>query len=76
MADTTQPRQIRVPTGAWTAYEHVCQRLGRTRAEDINLHIREMIQAHGTKEDRKLLAQADTELAERRARKGGRPRKE
>jgi hypothetical protein len=73
MTDTTQPRQIRIPTGAWTAYDAICKRLGTTRAEDINAHIRAVIEQHGTAEERAQLADADAELAERRARKGGRP---
>ena len=74
MKDVTKPRQVRVPEGLWAAYERVCARLKRTRAEDINEHIRRQIEAHGDDEDRAALAAADAELAERRARKGGRPR--
>ncbi len=74
MGDTTKPRQVRVADGLWTSYEHVCAKLGRTRAEDINDHIRRQVQQHGSPDDLKLLADADAELAERRGRKGGRPR--
>lgn len=73
MGDTTKPRQVRVPDGMWTAYDSLCKRLGRTRADDINEHIRQQIEQHGTAEERQLLAEADRELSERRARKGGRP---
>lgn len=66
---TTKPRQVRVAKGAWTAYEAVCERLGRTRAEDINDHIRRMIRRHGTAEEKALLAEADAEVQERRTRK-------
>ncbi|MEV6445974.1 hypothetical protein [Amycolatopsis sp. NPDC051716] len=75
MADTTKPRQFRVPEPLWTAYDNVCQRLGVTRAEDLNAHIRSTVEEHGDDVDRALLAEAEAELAERRARKGGRPPK-
>ncbi len=74
MGDTTKPRQIRIADDAWTAYANVCKRLGRTRADDINDHIAKQVRQHGTAEDIELLERAETELAERRARKGGRPR--
>jgi hypothetical protein len=72
---TTQSRQVRVADGAWQAYDQVCRRLGRTRAADILQHIRHMIETHGTAEERALLAAADAEVAERRARRGRRPRR-
>jgi len=74
MNEPTKPRQIRIADGHWTAYERVCDRLGTTRAEDINNHIRRRIEDHGDDADKALLAQADAEIEERRARKGGRPR--
>lgn len=76
MGDSTKPRQVRVADGLWSAYERVCAKLGRTRAEDINDHIRQQIKQHGEPADHELLAEADAELAERRGRKGGRPRSE
>lgn len=76
MADTTKPRQVRVPDDAWTAYDKVCARLGRTRAEDINSHIAQQIRQHGTPAEIALLERAEAEVTERRARKGGRPPKE
>lgn len=66
---TTQPRQVRVATGIWTAYDAVCKRLGRTRAEDLNAHMRRMIKRHGTPEEIELLNAAEAELEERRTRK-------
>ncbi|GAA2395466.1 hypothetical protein GCM10010404_61290 [Nonomuraea africana] len=45
--DSTKPRQCRVPGDAWTAYERVFARLGTTRAEDLNAHIRQQIREHG-----------------------------
>lgn len=71
--DTTKPRQVRVPDALWAAYERVCSRLGHTRAEDINAHIRRQVRRHGDAEDMAALRAADAELAERRARRGGRP---
>lgn len=66
---TTQPRQVRVAGGIWTAYDAVCKRLGRTRAEDLNAHMRRMIRRHGTPEEIDLLNAAEAEVEERRARK-------
>lgn len=74
MGDTTKPRQIRIPDDLWVAYEQVCADLGRTRAEDVLAHIRRQVRRHGDPEARAALARADAELAERRARRGGRPR--
>lgn len=74
--DTTQPRQIRIAKGHWDAYEQVCKQLGITRAEHINEHIRATIAEHGDAEAQRLAAEADAEVAERRARMHtGRPRK-
>lgn len=73
--DHTKPRQIRVPDALWTAYDRVCKSLGTTRATDLNEHMRARVREHGTDQDRADLEHADAELEERRARKGGRPRK-
>lgn len=75
MADRTPTTPIRVPRLMWSAYGRVCQRLGRDRTEDLLTHMRKQIEQHGDEADRADLAAADAELAERRARKGGRPRK-
>jgi len=75
MADTTKPRQFRVPEPLWAAYDNVCRRLGTTRAEDLNAHIQATVKKHGDRVDHQLLAEAEAEVAERRARKGGRPPK-
>jgi hypothetical protein len=76
MADRRTPTiGIRVPAQMWAAYEHVCARLGRDRTEDLLDHMRRQIERHGNEQDQADLAAADAELAERRARKGGRPRK-
>jgi hypothetical protein len=75
MADRTPTRPIRVPPAMWDAYGRVCARLGRDRTEDLLGRMRERIEQHGDERDREDLADADAELAERRARRGGRPRK-
>lgn len=69
----TTPRPIRVPELLWNAYGRVCGRLDTDRTNDLLDHMRDRIQAHGDAEDLADLAAADAELAERRARKGGRP---
>lgn len=74
-ADHTKPRQIRIPDAVWSAYASLCERLGTTRAHDINALIRQRIEKDGTEEERSALADADAELEERRARVGGRPPK-
>lgn len=75
MNETTKPRQFRVADGHWEAYDRVCKAQGTTRAEDLNAHIRRQIQEHGDDEALRLLAEADAEVAERRARMHpGRPR--
>lgn len=59
----------------WAAYGRVCGRLGRDRTEDLLAHMRRQIKRHGDEQDLADLAAAEAELTERRARKGGRPRK-
>lgn len=73
--DHTKPRQIRIPDALWTTYADFCNRLGTTRAQDINDLIRERMERDGTEEERAAIAVADAELEERRARTGGRPPK-
>ena len=75
MADPTPTTPIRVPRSMWAAYGRVCKRLETDRTEDLLAHIRAQIERHGDDSDRADLAAADAELAERRARRGGRPRK-
>jgi hypothetical protein len=55
----------------WSAYDTVCKGLGRTRAEDINQHIREQVRRHGGPAELELLKQAEAEVAERRSRQVG-----
>jgi hypothetical protein len=58
----------------WDAYGRVCARLGRDRTEDVLAHMRRQVKRHGDAADLADLAAAEAELAERRSRKGGRPR--
>lgn len=68
-------RTARVPRSMWTAYGRVCAGLGRDRTEDLLAHMRKAIELLGDDQDKADLAAAETELAERRSRKGGRPPK-
>ncbi|HEX6520963.1 MAG TPA: hypothetical protein VF070_13270 [Streptosporangiaceae bacterium] len=56
-------------------YGRVCVRLGRDRTEDLLDHMRRQITEHGDEADLADLEAAQRELAERRSRKGGRPRR-
>lgn len=67
---------IRVPRAMWEAYRRVCDRLGLDRTDDLLDHVRGQIREHGDEQDLADLAAAEAELAERRARKGGRPPKD
>lgn len=81
--ENTQPsqhtpwRKFRLPTALWEAYGTVCAReFDRDRSEDLAEHIRSVVREHGNAEELAKLELAEHELAERRARKGGRPRKQ
>ena len=76
MAGQTPIQPIRVPRSMWAAYGRVCARLGRDRTEDLLTHMRRQIKRHGDEADLADLAAAEAELSERRARKGGRPRRD
>lgn len=77
-ADTTDhtfSTKFRIPRRLWDAYGRVTERLSTDRSADLLDHVRAQIEEHGDQQDRADLAAAEQELAERRARKGGRPRK-
>jgi hypothetical protein len=79
MPDTTDHTfvtRFRIPRRMWDAYGRVTERLGTDRSADLVDHVRTMVEQHGDTQDRADLAAAEQELAERRARKGGRPKKE
>lgn len=72
-ADHTYSTKFRIPRRMWDAYGRVTERLGTDRTADLLGHVRTVISEHGNDEDKAELAAAETELAERRSRKGGRP---
>ncbi|MCM1943151.1 hypothetical protein NC239_33610 [Streptomyces sp. G3] len=74
--DHTFATRFRIPRRMWDAYGTAAARKGVDRSADLVDHVRDFIRAHGNEEERAELAAAEQELAERRARKGGRPRKE
>ncbi|MEV4000971.1 hypothetical protein [Actinomadura sp. NPDC049753] len=71
----TPTRPIRVPIPLWDAYGRVCERLGTDRTPDLLDHMRARIREYGNADELAMLEEAEQELAERRARKGGRPPK-
>lgn len=73
--DRTPLQRLRIPALMWAAYGRVTARLGTTRAADLLDHVRRRIRDDGDRQDLADLDAAEAELAERRARKGGRPRK-
>ena len=75
MAGQTPIQPIRVPRLMWDAYGRVVARMGKDRTEALTAHMRKMIKDFGDEADREDLAAAEAELAERRSRKGGRPRR-
>lgn len=60
----------------WDLYRRITKRQGLDWATAIYNHVRTTVQQHGDAQDLADLAAAEQELAERRARKGGRPKKE
>lgn len=72
----THHTRFRIPRGMWDAYGRVAERLGTDRTGDLLDHVRAQIRAHGSAQDLADLEAAEHELAERRSRKGGRPRKQ
>ena len=73
--DHTPSVKVRMPRAMWDAYGRVCKRLGHDRSDDLIEHVRQQIERHGNAADRADLAAGEAELAERRGRRGGRPRK-
>jgi hypothetical protein len=74
--DHTFVTRFRIPRRMWDAYGTAATRAGVDRSADLVDHVRDFITKHGNKEELADLAGAEQELAERRARKGGRPKKE
>lgn len=73
--DHTFSTRFRIPRVLWDAYGRVADKLDTDRTALLLEHVRADIRAHGAPEDLVALEGAERELAERRARKGGRPRK-
>lgn len=74
-ADHTYQTRFRIPRPMWDAFGRVTARLGTDRTARLLDHVRVDIRQHGDKRDLADLETAERELAERRARKGGRPPK-
>lgn len=73
--DHTHAAQFRIPRVLWAAYGRIAEQLGTDRTAMLLDHVRADIRKHGDEADLADLEQAERELAERRARKGGRPRR-
>jgi hypothetical protein len=73
--DHTFATRFRIPRRMWDAYGTAASRQGIDRSADLVDHVRTFIKEHGNEHELAELAAAEDELAERRARKGGRPRK-
>lgn len=73
--DHTYSPKFRIPRRMWDAYGTAAERHGTDRSADLVDHVRSFIREHGNEQELAELAAAEQELAERRARKGGRPRK-
>ncbi|MFH8737966.1 hypothetical protein [Streptomyces sp. NPDC017964] len=79
MPDTTDHTfvtRFRIPRRMWDAYGTAAERRGVDRSADLVDHVRDFIRTHGNEQELAELDAAEQELAERRARKGGRPKKE
>ncbi|TXJ78611.1 hypothetical protein E2C11_16525 [Streptomyces lavendulae] len=74
--DHTFATRFRIPRRMWDAYGTAAKRQGVDRSTDLVDHVRAFIQEHGNEHERAELKAAEQELVERRARKGGRPKKE
>lgn len=72
----THQTRFRIPRQMWAAFGRVAGRLGTDRTERLLDHVRADITEHGDEQDRADLEAAEAELEQRRARKGGRPRKD
>ncbi|WP_030168987.1 hypothetical protein [Streptomyces sp. NRRL S-813] len=73
--DHTFVTRFRIPRRMWDAYGTAADRQGVDRSADLVAHVRDFIRTHGNEQELAELEAAEQELAERRARKGGRPRK-
>lgn len=74
--DHTFATRFRIPRRMWDAYGTAAARKGIDRSADLVDHVRDFIQTHGDDHERAELTAAEQELSARRARRGGRPKKE
>jgi hypothetical protein len=74
-SDHTFSTKFRIPRSMWNAYGTAAKRAGVDRSADLVDHVRDFIRTHGNEQELAELEAAEQELAERRARKGGRPKK-
>ncbi|WP_055696502.1 hypothetical protein [Streptomyces silaceus] len=74
--DHTFATRFRLPRRMWDAYGTAAERTGVDRSADLVAHVRDFIRQHGNEQELAELEAAEQELAERRARKGGRPKRD
>ncbi|MFE6758030.1 hypothetical protein ACFVDQ_31270 [Streptomyces sp. NPDC057684] len=74
-SDRTFSTNFRIPRRLWDADGTAVARNGVDRSSDLVDHVRDFIRKHGNEQELAELEAAEQELAERRARKGGRPKK-
>ena len=74
--DHTFSPKFRIPRRMWEAYGTAAARQQTDRSADLVDHVRDFLKKHGNEHELAELEAAEQELAERRARKGGRPKKE
>lgn len=60
----------------WDTFRKITQRQGTDWETELHDHVRDFLKQHGNEHELAEFAAAEQELAERRARRGGRPRKE
>ncbi|MFB6675814.1 hypothetical protein ACFCWG_25975 [Streptomyces sp. NPDC056390] len=74
-SDRTFSTIFRIPRRPWDADGTAVARTGVDRSSDLVDHVRDFIRMRGNEQELAELEAAEQELAERRARKGGRPKK-
>lgn len=74
--DHTKGHNLRVTVALWTAYGRVTKRrFGTGRTSHLVAYMRRTVARYGDAEDLELLRQDRAETTARRARKGGRPKR-
>lgn len=72
----TVNRVVRIPNGLWDVFGEVAGELGMSRAAAVIADMQRLVNKHGTEDQINRMNAAMEDMAERRARKGGRPRKQ